>query len=194
MQRGLTQTNASLVISSINIPLSIAVLLGNTVILIALQKETSLHPLSKLLLLNLVITDLCIGLIAQPLYILYLMSIAYEHWKICRLAEMFSFICTYILCGVSLWTVIAASVDRMLALLMRTRYRQVVTWTRIRILLLVLWVQSVCSSFTFVWNVHAYSVISAISILVCLNISTSCYTKIVFILRRHQAKIRGNPN
>ena len=40
--------------------------------LVAIKKVSSLHPLSKLLFLNLTATDLCVGVIAHPLYIVYL--------------------------------------------------------------------------------------------------------------------------
>ena len=53
-------------ISALNIFLSITAFLGNTLILVALHKETSLHPPSKLLYRNLAITDLCVGIIAEP--------------------------------------------------------------------------------------------------------------------------------
>ena len=43
--------------------LSVTAFLGNTLILIALRKESSLHPPSKLLLRSLATTDLCVGLI-----------------------------------------------------------------------------------------------------------------------------------
>ena len=46
--------------------LSITAFLGNILILVALHKETSLHPPSKLLYRNLAITDLCIGISAEP--------------------------------------------------------------------------------------------------------------------------------
>ena len=56
-------------ISMINILLSITAFLGNTLILVALRKESSLNPPSKLLLQSLAATDLCVGVIAHPLYI-----------------------------------------------------------------------------------------------------------------------------
>ena len=37
--------------------------LGNALILVALRKESSLHPLSKVLLSNLAATDLCAGIL-----------------------------------------------------------------------------------------------------------------------------------
>ena len=46
-------------LSALHIFLSITAFLGNTLILVALHKETSLHPPSKLLYRNLAITDLC---------------------------------------------------------------------------------------------------------------------------------------
>ena len=50
----------------INIFMSITTFLGNTLILVALRKESSLHPPSKLLYRNLAITDLCVGIIVGP--------------------------------------------------------------------------------------------------------------------------------
>ena len=47
-------------LSALNIFLSIAAFLGNTLILVALHKVTSLHPPSKVLYRNLARTDLCV--------------------------------------------------------------------------------------------------------------------------------------
>lgn len=53
----------------VNILLAITASLGNALILVALQRETSLHPPSKLMFQGLTVTDLCVGVVAQPLYI-----------------------------------------------------------------------------------------------------------------------------
>ena len=58
-------------LSAVNIFLSIAAVLGNTLIFVALRRESSLHPPSKLLFHNLATTDLCVGLIAEPLNVAY---------------------------------------------------------------------------------------------------------------------------
>ena len=76
--------NFLIILSVINIFLSISAFLGNTLILAALHKETSLHPPSKLLYRNLAITDLCVGIIAEPLSVSYWTSEAMEQWDICR--------------------------------------------------------------------------------------------------------------
>ena len=50
-------------ISVIYILLGITAIVGNTLILIALHKETSLHRPSKVLLRNLVASDFCFGFV-----------------------------------------------------------------------------------------------------------------------------------
>ena len=114
-------------ISVLNSFLSVTAFLGNALILIALRKESSLHPPSKLLLRCLATTDLCVGLIAEPLTVIFRMSVANEHWSICRSAFVAVFITGSMLCRVSVGTLTAISVDRLLALLLGLRYRQVVT-------------------------------------------------------------------
>ena len=66
-------------ISVLNSFLSVTAFLGNVLILIALHKESSLHPPSKLLLRSLATTDLCVGLISEPLFVTSCMSIANEN-------------------------------------------------------------------------------------------------------------------
>ena len=67
-----------IIISAINMFLSITSFLGNALILVALHKETSLHPPSKLLYRNLAITDLCVGIIVEPVAVSCYMSLVKE--------------------------------------------------------------------------------------------------------------------
>ena len=71
--RGLLYENQRIIISAFHIPISITAFLGNALIIIALQKPSSLHLSSKLLFGCLAVTDLGVGLIAQPLRVTYLM-------------------------------------------------------------------------------------------------------------------------
>ena len=119
-----------ILLSSLNSILSITAFLGNGLILTALRKESSLHSPSKLLYRSLATTDLCVGIIAEPLKVAYFMALAREKWNFCPYARDSSYIASYILSGVSLLTMTAISVDRLLALLLGLRYRQVVTLKR----------------------------------------------------------------
>ena len=67
----------------LNILMSVTTFLGNTLILVALRKDSSLHPPSKLLHRCLATTDLCVGLIAQPIAVLQWTAVLNEHWNIC---------------------------------------------------------------------------------------------------------------
>ena len=117
-------------ISALNIFVSITAFLGNTLILVALHKETSLHLASKLLYRNLAITDLCVGIIAEPLNVTFFTSVLNERKNICYFAYWAGIFSAYTLCSVSLLTSAAISVDRLLALLLGLRYRQAVTLRR----------------------------------------------------------------
>lgn len=81
----------------LNIFLAIVTILGNKLILVALHHESSLHPPSKLLLRGLATTDLCVGLISQPVCVAFWVSIVVKNWTICRYSRMLRFILGYLL-------------------------------------------------------------------------------------------------
>ena len=109
-------------ISALNIFISITAFLGNILILVALYKETSLHPPSKLLYRNLAMTDLCVGIIVEPLAGAYWTSVVNKRWNICYYTRLAIDFLASTLCAVSLLTSTAISVDRLLALLLGLRY------------------------------------------------------------------------
>ena len=178
-------------ISVLNSFLSIAAFFGNTLVLVALRKESSLHPPSKLLLRNLATTDLCVGLIAEPLYAAFLLTVVNEHWNACRYVAVLVFITGFILCGVSLLTLTAISVDRLLALLLGLRYRQVVTLRRAYGAVIAVWaVPTVFSAIMFFWSSRIRSWYGKTVIPLCLVTSTLSYTKILIDLRHHQNQVQ----
>ena len=183
---------SSLAISFMNIPLAVAAFLANIAILIALRKVTSVQPPTKLLFRNLACTDLFVGLVSQPLFIFHLMSISQRRLDLYRFTEKFGYISTVALCGVTLLTVTAISVDRLLMLFKGMRYRQVATLARVRVFVVTIWISSVCTGVSFVWNIRVFFGISCISIASCLAISTFCYTKIFLTLRRQQKRVCDN--
>ena len=56
--------------AAVNIFVSFTASLGNILILVALHKVSSVQPPTKLLFRCLAVTDLCVGLIVQPLYVI----------------------------------------------------------------------------------------------------------------------------
>ena len=182
--------NQLIVLYVLNIFLSIAAFLGNTLILVALRKECSLNPPSKLLFRCLAITDLCVGLVSEPLSVTGGIAIVNQRWNICRHALTLSILASTTLCSVSLLTLTAISVDRLLALSLGLRYRQVVTLRRTYVTVIIFWVQSIIGATMYLWNHLTTLWYSYIGILLCLITSTVSYTIIFLKLRHNQTQVQ----
>ena len=172
--------------------LSVTAVLGNALVLIALHKESSLHPPSKLLLRSLATTDLCVGLISEPLAVAYRMSVLNEQWNICPHLSVASLLTAYTLCGVSVATLTELSVDRLLALLLGVRYRQVVTLKRTYLVVITTWVISAAFSALWFWNPLITLWYITMGIPLYLITSIFSYTKIFLTLRRHDSQIHSH--
>ena len=176
---------------TLNICLSITALLGNAIILVALHKESSLYPPTKLLFRCLATTDLCVGTISEPLNVINLISVVRKRWNICYYSSVVSFIMGYILASVSLLTITALSVDRLLALLLGLRYRHVVTLKRTYLATTVFWVLPIVSTALYFWNNHITLWYDYIGVALCLLTSTFSYTKIFVTLRRYRSRVEN---
>lgn len=71
---------------AVNTVLFITAILGNMLILVALQ-NSHLHPPSKLLFRCLASTDLCAGPISQPCFVIYLTSEIMQALSVCHVAQ-----------------------------------------------------------------------------------------------------------
>ena len=180
-------------ISVFNSFLSITAFLGNALILVAFRKTSTLHPPSKHLLRTLTTTDLCVGLIMEPLYVTLLVTIMNEHWNICHYVIVATSTVSYILCAVSLLTLTAISVDRLLALLLGLRYKQVVTLKRVYLMTITFCVVStVSSTLRIFFNAIVFLVYDIIVVSLCLAISLFSYTTIFLTLRHHQNQVQDH--
>ena len=172
-----------ILLSVIDTFLSITAFLENILILAALRKECSLHLPSKLLLRNLVITDLCVGTIVQPVAATYWISEAMRRSNICHYALGFRYVTGFVLCAVSLMTMTSISADRLLALLLGLRYRQVVTLKRTYITITILWVGCIVAGTMYFVNPLVNSWLGNLGILLCIVISIVSYSKMFLTLR-----------
>ena len=176
----------------VNAALAITALVGNTVVLIALHKETSIHRPSKTLLRNLVASDLFVGF-AQLALISNWISILQQQWRICQFFFHAHIMMGGICISVSLCTLATISVDRLLALLLGLRYRQVVTVRRVYVVVIVIWILvGVGKAILTMVSPDAGLVVSQSGIPLCLMTSTFCYTRIFFKLRNRQTQVHNN--
>ena len=179
-------------LSALNIFFFVTAFLGNTLILVALHKETSLHPPSKLLYRNLAITDLCVGIIVEPLYVTNWTSVVKERWDICYYSLRTAAFSADTLCVVSALTLTAISVDRLLALLLGLRYRQVVTLRRTSITVLGFWILSIVGASTIIWSLFITTWDLRIVTAFCVVTIIFAYTKIFCTLRHNQIHFQNH--
>ena len=188
----LRQTNALWFLTASNILLAITSTLGNTLILIALSKESCLHPPSKILLRSLALADFLVGILVEPLFVTSLITVEYENFNLCHYVYRIGFFTGLLLFFVSLFTLTAISVDRLLALLLGIRYRQVVTFKRVILVVVWFWILTIglCSVGTMKDRIVTYY--SSIAVPSCLVISVCCHLKIYQKLH-YQTQIHIHP-
>ena len=184
------------ILAGLNIFLAITASLGNVLILIALHKVTSIYPPTKLLFRCLAVTDLLVGLNTQPIYVMILISSITKSraGRIVALEQYRGF-WSGLLPLVSVLTLSAISVDRLLALSLGLRYRHTVTLRRVWGLIVGVWLLSALTYtgvIFFVNKIAYYFTRGTFIFLVIISvvISAFSYIKIFVSLRRQQAQIQ----
>ena len=183
------QTPSFVLICSLNIFLAITATLGNTLILIALHKVSSIHPPTKFLFRCLAMTDFCVGVIVQPLFVAFLMELTSGKWH--HILFMTFITLSFTLCGFSLTTATAISVDRLLALLLGLKYRHKVTLSRVRCLVVCLLLFEII--FSFLYSLSSRDISNSagfVVIITSLFLSVFSHAKIFLKLRQHQAHVQ----
>ena len=178
-----------------NIILSFIASLGNVLILLTLYKVSFLHPVTKLLFACLATTDLCVGLFSQPLFVAnMILNIDLANTDLDILSQMNEvvFISSNVLCGVSVLISTAISVDRLLVLLLRLKYRQVVTLKRAQVVILLCWVTAVSCGLVHVWSQTISQIFVLVIGLVSLVTSVFCHVKIYLRLQGNQATVEDS--
>ena len=176
-------------ISALNIPQSITAFLGNALIIVALQKVSPLHSVSRLLIGCLAATDLGVGLITQPIRIALFMSP--DHSKLCYYLTVLFETIGGMFCAVSVLTTTAISVDRLLVLLLGPRYRHVVTLRRASVFVVSLWIFTTAMVLVAFYNFHIAINIAYIVLLLCIGTSSFCYMKIYVTIRHYRTQVQG---
>ena len=118
----------------------------NIVTIHAMRKASSLPNLLKVLLLSLAVSDLGVGLVVQPFYIARLVK-QIQHNSTSTVSNpdtmdtAFFTIMNLFSCA-SFFNVLALSVDRFLAIHLHLRYREFVTYKRVVVAAISIWVFS----------------------------------------------------
>lgn len=104
--------------------------LFNLLIIVSVSKSRSIQTPSRILLCSLSLTDLCLGLIAQPATAFFYIS-AFEDWEECFcFSRLVMTRAGYAFGIISFMNLTAMSVDRCLAVVMLEKYKHAVTKRR----------------------------------------------------------------
>ena len=168
--------------------LTYTAILLNIVTMYAMQKTTSLPKTLKTLLFSIAISDVGIGLLAQPIYSsllvkwLQLNRPSCNNYGVLSISANLFLVCSFL-------SVVAVSVDRFLAIHLHLRYQELVTHKRIVIVVISIWVLSASVSFTMFWELRAY--INLFILAFGFIISFVAYIKMYLTVRRHKNQIQS---
>ena len=171
--------------------LSYSAIMLNIVTIHAIRKTSSLPSSLKTLLLSLAVSDVGVGLLAQPLYTSLLVKFLQKHSPDCNTYMIFGVIgCVFFLA--SFLGVVAVSVDRFLTIHLHLRYQELVTHKRVVAVVSSIWLLSVFLPLAMFWislpNIST-AVLSFVGV-VGLLVTTVVYIRIYVAVQRHKNQIQ----
>ena len=176
---------------AVNIPLAITSIIGNSLVLHAVWKTSTLRSPSVVLLCGLALSDFAVGAVVQPFFIAkdLIGLLSQDQSRKTLFLRIYNVLAFYV-CGISLFTITAISLDRLVAIQKPLRYPSIVTIPRVICLLVVVWTTCAILVNAQFWNDMIYLVLVAVVICVCLFISAFSHVKIYKIVRDHKSRIQ----
>ena len=164
----------------------------NIVTIYAIVKTSSLSKNFKTLLLSLAVSDLGVGLLAQPMFAAHIMDSKQNNETMNNNTIYIAYRTpTNIFISASLFSVTALCADRYLAIYLHLRYQELVTYKRVTIAVTSIWVFIALISLLRFWiPTNIMFVYYAIQSFSCMITATSLNVKLKQTLRRHTTQIQ----
>ena len=162
----------------------------NIVTIHAIRKTSSLPKTLKTLLLSLAVSDVGVGLFTQSQYTSLLVRWLQRSIPSCSNYKVF-----YTVAGVfslaSFLSVVAVSVDRLLAIHLHLRYQELVTHKRVVAVVILIWVLSAFLPFLTLWiSPIIFSLFLCTTVVVGLVLTAMVYIRLYLAVRRHKNQIQ----
>ena len=164
----------------------------NTLTILALRRLTShLSKTLRMLLLNLAVTDLGVGLLAQPSYVVYLVMIIQGKTQTftSEITLQIVYITGKFLSYVSFFGVVTLAADKFLSIYLHLRYQELVTYKRVLSVVISIWILSAILALIFSQRRQFDFYISVPIESVCYLATALCYLKIYLLVRHHKTEI-----
>ena len=174
----------------LNCVFSLLTCMGNFLTVFVIGKTQELHSPSFVLLGCLASSDFLVGLICQPIVVAHNIAELNKNFPAYCTSAMLNSISGWITAVVSLLTLGAVSIDRVLCLILHLRYNTLVTVSRVFKTVVIIWIFSIAFAMVRFWmsNDSWYSIAMAVFLMPFLVISVSTL-KIFQIVRSHQRQI-----
>ena len=166
----------------------------NIITIHAIRKTSSLSKPLKTLPLSLAVSDLRVGLLAQPFYIACLVIALQQNNDNNHTFNATSVafrITGLIFTFASLFGVLSLSADRFLAIYLHLRYQELVTHKRVVAVVVSTWLLSGIISSMYYWNPDIFNVIAGIVPTACIITTTFLNLNIYLTVRRHAHQIQA---
>lgn len=192
------QATLMLILCVLNLVFSIVAILGNLLIIRALGKTSSIPATLTTLFLSLAVSDLAMGLFAQPLFgvviaAMFKMTVS-GHDNSDMFCPSLVTIChfsLFFLACASLLHVTLIAFDRLLTIFLHLRYQELVTPNRVSIALVCLWLTSGAAASIYILLPSNNDRVSEVLELVGLLVTTVAYFRIYKTVRHHQNQIQS---
>lgn len=164
---------------------------GNLLILITVLRTRSLHSPSNVLLCCLSLSDLLVGLIAQPCFVGHKIGELTNNFRIYCVTRVVAETAGFITVGVSTLTLTAISVEKYLALKLHLRYREIITCKKVLYIAGSFWVLLfILGGLRFVVYGKLFEAAVVSVLLLILSLTPWCYYHIFKIVKRHENQIK----
>ena len=184
---------AHIVTTVVNFVLSASAVGGNSIVIFSVWKTPSLHTPSNVFICCLAFSDLAVGLLTQPCFVVHKVGEMLHCVEMYCTSRMMLESLGNITAGASVLTITGIAAERWLALYFHLRYNKVFTCTR------------VLSAVAFFWGVfiilavlrvsvlrpEAYAAISITIIAFCFLFICLAYIKILRCVKRHERQIQA---
>lgn len=166
--------------SVINAISAVFAIVGNSIILTAILRTTALRTCSNFFLGNLVLSDLLVGVMVQPLFVVYKTGEALGKYS-CLPHALFS-TSAWLCAGVSFLTLTALNCERHVAIFAPLRYKTLVTPRRVFKISFLIWLVGV-----LLVSSRFYGLNNAIfHAICCIIIAVSLVTFLIISIRIHR--------
>ena len=183
---------AHILTSIINIAFSLTAVAGNFIVIYSVWKTRSLHTPSNVFLCSLAFSDLTVGFLAQPCFVIHKIGeLLHRSGMYCPTRILLESLGN-ITAGASVLTMTGIAVERCLALYFHLRYNEIVTSRRVLSAVACIWIVFiVLAAFRIsLMSPAIYNTISIAVISLSLLSTYLAYVKILRCVRKHERRIQ----